>query len=420
VQADIRGPLSQPVVLGSATFVDGRIRHFALPHAIEALNGRVEFDAGGVRLDDVRGRLGGGDVTFGGRVRFTGFTPDSFAVTATGRNMRIRYPEGFRSLVDADLVLRGSVSKPTLSGSVLVNNAIWNGAFDVTGSGIFRVQGGGPAPRPVPQAPAESAFPINFDVRIEAPGTLKVQNRAVRLVSSADLTLRGTLEKPLLFGRVEVTRGEVLFEGNRYQVTHGTFDFANPRQIEPFFDIEAETRVRVPGETYRVVFHVTGTPQHIGAPELTSDPPLSQVDILTLLFGDPSNTTDPQLRALRAPGAAEQDLLAARAARLLASPVSSEVSRVFEQALGVDTVQITPSLGDISTQQLDRITPSARVTIGKRLSERVFLTYSQALSTSTQDQVILVEYNQSDRLSWIFSQNEDRTFAIDVRVRHVF
>jgi hypothetical protein len=176
----------------------------------------------------------------------------------------------------------------------------------------------------------------------------------------------------------------------------------------------------VPGETYRVVFHATGTPEQMGAIELTSDPPLSQVDILTILFGDPRDPNDPELRNLRAPGRAEQDLLAARATRLLVSPVSSEVSRVFEQTFGVDTVQITPSLGDVWTQQLDRISPSARLTIGKRISERVFLTYSQALSTSTQDQVILVEYNQSDRLSWIVSQNEDRTYAVNVRVRHVF
>ena len=419
VQAEVRGSLSQPVVLGSATLVDGRVRHFSLPHAIEALNGRIEFDAGGVRFDDLRGRLGGGEVTFGGRIGFNGVAPVEYAITATGRDMRIRYPEGFRSLIDADLVLRGPVARPTLSGSVLVNNATWNGSFDVTGSGLFRVQGS-EAPRPAPQAAAGSAFPLAFDVRVEAPGTLRIQNRAVRLTSSADLTLRGTYEKPLLFGRVEVLRGEVLFEGNRYQVTRGTFDFANPNKIEPFFDIEAETRVRVPGETYRVVFRATGTPEQMGAIELTSDPPLSQVDILTILFGDPRDPNDPELRNLRAPGRAEQDLLAARATRLLVSPVSSEVSRVFEQTFGVDTVQITPSLGDVWTQQLDRISPSARLTVGKRISERVFLTYSRALSTSTQDQVILVEYNQSDRLSWIVSQNEDRTYALNVRVRHVF
>jgi hypothetical protein len=96
------------------------------------------------------------------------------------------------------------------------------------------------------------------------------------------------------------------------------------------------------------------------------------------------------------------------------------VSRVVEQTLGVDAVQITPSLGDVWTQQLDQLTPSARLTIGKRLSERVFLTYAQAISATTTDQVIQVEYNQNDRLSWVLAQNEDRTYSLNVRVRHVF
>jgi hypothetical protein len=34
--------------------------------------------------------------------------------------------------------------------------------------------------------------------------------------------------------------------------------------------------------------------------------------------------------------------------------------------------------------------------------------------------VILLEYDQNERLSWVLSQNEDRTYALDVRVRHAF
>jgi hypothetical protein len=52
----------------------------------------------------------------------------------------------------------------------------------------------------------------------------------------------------------------------------------------------------------------------------------------------------------------------------------------------------------------------------------VYLTFSQSLSASstTRDQVILLEYDQNDRLSWVLSQNEDRTYSLDVRVRYVF
>jgi autotransporter translocation and assembly factor TamB len=257
-------------------------------------------------------------------------------------------------------------------------------------------------------------------VRVIAPSSLQIDNNVARIVSSADLTLRDTPDKPLLFGRAEIERGEVLFEGNRYLVTRGTIDFANPAAIQPFFDIEAETRVRVPGQTYRVSLRFTGTPDRI-TPTFTSDPPLPAVDVLALLFGESAQAGDIQaseLRSLSSPQDAELELLSAGAARLLASPISSQVGRVVERTLGVDTVQITPQLLTESTS-LQSLDPGARLTVGKRISTRAFLTYARSLR-GAHHEVILVEYDQSDRLSWIISRNEDRSFALDFRVRHSF
>ena len=38
----------------------------------------------------------------------------------------------------------------------------------------------------------------------------------------------------------------------------------------------------------------------------------------------------------------------------------------------------------------------------------------------TRDQIILLEFDESDTLSWVLSQNEDRTYALEVRKRHAF
>jgi hypothetical protein len=106
------------------------------------------------------------------------------------------------------------------------------------------------------------------------------------------------------------------------------------------------------------------------------------------------------------------------AALLLASPISSRVGSVLERTGALDVVQITPLLaGEVAFQQLN---PSARITLGRRVSARVFLTYSRTLGNSaTQDEVILLEYDQNDRVSWILSRNENRTFALDFRIRYV-
>jgi hypothetical protein len=105
--------------------------------------------------------------------------------------------------------------------------------------------------------------------------------------------------------------------------------------------------------------------------------------------------------------------------RALTGVVSAEVNRAVEEALRFDTFQLTTSLID-PTQQSARLDPAARVTVGKRLGRNVFLTYSRSLSSSTRDQIILLEIDQTDRLSWILSRNEDGTYALDLRMRRTF
>jgi len=413
--ADVRGPFNAPMFNGSASIAGGRIRHFALPHSLEAVNGRITFDAAGARLDGLTARLGGGLVRFDGRVGLAGYVPGELDVTARGEDMRIRYPEGFRSVIDADLALRGRAEAPVLSGAVLVKSALFSRRFDASLNLLELAGRATPAAAPA----GESTFPVRLDVRVVAPSTLRVENNVFRLVSSADLNLRGTFDRPLLFGRAEIERGEFMFEAKRYVITRGTIDFSNPTRIEPFVDLEAETRVRVPGQTYRVTASIAGTMARLQW-SLNADPPLPTVDILSLLL---SNTapTDPELARLRSPQEAEQQILQARAAQLLVSPLSAGVGRVVEQTFGVDTFQITPSLND-PTQQSSRLNPGARLTIGKRISSRAYLTFSQSLTpqSTSRDQIILLEYDQSDRLSWLLSQNEDRTYALEMRVRHAF
>ena len=250
---------------------EGRLRHFSFPHALEDLNGVVTFNASGIRLDDpgyttpLNGKLGGGAVKFGGRIGLVGYELSEFDVTATGDDMRLRFPEGMRSVVDATLALQGPATAPVLSGTVTVEHASWTRGFD-TSANVFSLGAGDETGLPG-AGPATSAatLPLRYDVRIVAPSTLRIENDQARIVASSELNLRGTFDRPLLFGRAEIERGDVRFEGRRYQVTRGSLDFTNPNRIQPFFDIEAETRVRVPGQTYRVTLRMAGTTERHAA-----------------------------------------------------------------------------------------------------------------------------------------------------------
>jgi translocation and assembly module TamB len=415
LEATLDGNLSAPLVNGALTVQNGRIRHFDLPNALENILGPIRFDSRTIRLDEVTARLGGGPVAFGGTIGIDGYQLGRIDVTMTGEQMRLRFPEGVRSVADAQLAVRGTPAAATLSGTVDVREAVYTRPFNL---GNNFVELGAAAAAVGGTGSSQTTLPLRYDVQINAPSTLQVRNNVVQMVARANMQLRGTYDRPQIFGRVEVDRGEFLFEGKRYRITRGSMDQANPTKFDPFMDLEMEAQVRVPGETYRVTITLNGTIDR-ALPGFSSDPPLPEAEILALLFSDVAPGQDVEFQRYSTDITPQQQLVRERATRALTGAVTNEVDRVAQQALGVDTFQLTPSLVDPNAQS-SRLDPGARLTIGKRLSTRLYLTYSRSLSSSTRDQIVLLEYDQTDQFSWILSRNEDGTYALDVRMRRAF
>ena len=245
-----------------------------------------------------------------------------------------------------------------------------------------------------------------------------IDDNDLRLAGHADLRLQGTPARFSILGNLDFDAGTIVALGNRFTVTHGSLNFNDPTRVQPLLDFEFETHVRVPGQDYRIVSRVTGTTDNF-IPTCTSDPPLPSADCLSLLLGQPPDVNRAELRALGAPQQDELNIMQSVFGQVAGAAVlqKSGVGSVVQRLSGVDTVQITPYFtNELAFQSLN---PTARVTVGKRISDRVYLTYSRALNAS-QYEVVLLEYDQSDRISWIISRNEDASFAIDFRIRYRF
>ena len=170
--------------------------------------------------------------------------------------------------------------------------------------------------------------------------------------------------------------------------------------------------MRVAGQNYRLTVGVTGPTQKL-VPSLNSEPFLPAADILALLFSDVRRTEDVELRALQNPTQRQTDLLSASAAETIAKPIA-DAGKLVQRTIGVDTFQLTPFLTDVNAQA-SRLNPTARLTIGKRISDRVYLTFSRSLASQINDQIILLEVDADERVSWVFSRNEDsQSYALEV------
>ncbi len=392
----LRGTAASPRVDGTLELVGAGLRVRGFPTGIEGLRGIVRFSERSAQLQEVSGSFGGGELEVAGSAGFDEGRLTSVDMQLLGRRVALRYPEGLRSVLDMELRLFGGATRQWLSGGIDVRYALWTRRYDLASELL--------AASAVAAPSASLREGLRFDIQVRAPGTLEVDNNLATLRARAELQVTGSSDAPVMLGRAEIDRGRVYFQGNTYTIRRGTIDFTNPRRIDPVFNIEAETRIR----SYRVTLNVNGTLERV-YPTLSSDPPLSAVQIVNLLAG----ADETQVASLTQSQSEQARMAAAGAATLAAGRISEQVGleRQAERLFGLNRFSIDPSLvkGDVAN-------PTARLTVGKRITPDLNVLYSIDLK-SGQEQLLSVEYTLSDRFSILLTSSEPGGLGVDVRVR---
>ncbi|HXY41546.1 MAG TPA: translocation/assembly module TamB domain-containing protein [Vicinamibacteria bacterium] len=405
---DVSGTSDSPRVQGTLVLDGAGVRMRGFPHGLEGLQGTVHFTESAAELREVSGTLANGRLTIEGEAAYAGGTLRSYDIRPVARGLALRYPEGLRSLLDAQLRLFGDADKQWVTGTVDVKQALYTRRYDIASELL------GARRALQPSEAGSSDEGARLDLRVQAPGTLRIDNNLATLAARADLAVQGTSRAPVITGRAEIERGRLYFQGRTYEVQRGTLDFVNPQRLDPLFDIEAETRVH----SYRVTLRVAGTLERV-TPTLSSDPPLSSLQILALLAGqdesEVANLTQTQARE-------RQGLLAGTGAATLAAGRLSEsvgLEREAERLFGLNRFSIDPSLlrGGATTR-------TARVTVGKRLTPDLNVLYSQDVR-GLEERILAVEYTLTDRFSLLLTHTDPGTaktgveqgWGFDVRIR---
>ncbi len=86
---------------------------------------------------------------------------------------------------------------------------------------------------------------MNFDIQIQTAPDIQVESTLTQDIDvEANLRLRGTFSNPAVLGRINITQGQVVFFGTKYNISQGSIAFYNPVRVEPMLDIDLETKAR--------------------------------------------------------------------------------------------------------------------------------------------------------------------------------
>ena len=89
------------------------------------------FNEDRLQLQELTARTGGGLLHCAGFITYSPSQGLGFNLSASGHEIRLRYPEGLSSTADASLLLSGSLKNALLSGEVTVTRLGVNPQFDL-------------------------------------------------------------------------------------------------------------------------------------------------------------------------------------------------------------------------------------------------------------------------------------------------
>ena len=377
---------------GSVVVRDGVLQHVDLPAALDGLGARIVLAPGEWRLEELGARLGGGRLEALGGMAMAGFEPGDFRFEIDGEGVRLAYPEGFRSQLDAGLVLsRTGASGPGLAGRITVSRGLYDQDIGIERAILARRR----ALEAVAGVEPDWTDELALDLQLLAPEGLWVRNDLASLEAHGELSIQGSLARPRVSGRIEaVEGGRIFFREVSYYVTRGSFDYLGGSIEDPRLAIRAETSVA----EYDVTLTISG---RLSAPvfELTSEPSLPTADIVALLV---AGATRDQFAATGG------GLSQAQAAAYLSSGLTSRLEASLRRSLGLDELKLDPVLVEGQTN------PTARVTVGKAISPRLSATYSTRLGSAQRD-VYQARYRLRERLDLVGTRDDDGSLSADVR-----
>ena len=385
IDVNARGTLDNPGVNGQIRLQNASFATQDMPLGLANLNATMQVTDTSVQITNGSGKLGGGQVTLGGSVIYRPQLQMNVAVSA--KSVRLRYPEGTRTIFDSDLTLNGNQQSSLLQGRVLIQSLSFTSDFDLSS---FMSQFTGTSAPPTGQSMADN---LKLQIAVQSTSQLSAGTSQLGIEGSANLRIIGTASDPVVIGRADLTSGDIFFAKNQYHLERGIITFANPNQTEPVLNMLITTIIN----QYNLSITVRGPIEKLQT-SYVSDPPLPPIDIINLIARGQTTT--------------EGAPTSFGASQVLAAGLG-QVSNQVTKLTGVEGLQLDPLIGG------ENANPSARIGIQKRVTKNFLFTFSTDV-TRPQSEIVQGEYQLTKRWAVSVVRDQSGGVAVDGKFRTNF
>ncbi len=371
------GSAAKPEVQGQIQIKDVVMTTADAPVGVEKLNGTVDISSDHVQISKMTGQVGGGQVSVGGSITYKPSL--QFNLALQGQSVRLRYPDGLRSLLDANLAFSGTTEASTLSGRVLIDSLSFTPDFDFAKFGDQFSTG---------SAISQPGFAdtVQLTIGVQSQEKLEATSSQISIEGQAALRVGGTVANPVITGRTTLTSGELFYRNVRYQLQTGVITFDNPNETHPVMNVSATTTV----EQYNLTLTMRGPLDKLTT-AYVSDPPLATADIINLIAQ--GKTTQ------------EANATSQSTDSIIASQAASQVSGGVQKLAGLSSLQIDPMIGGNGQN------PGAQIAIQQRVTKNLLFTFSTDVSQPGSE-MVQGEYQINKR--WSISAARDQLGGVSV------
>jgi autotransporter translocation and assembly factor TamB len=368
---EARGKLGNPDISLTALSNNCRLQIKGLPDLFTAIKIKATAVDNKLNLEYLTAATKEGEVMLSGKGQLRNLKLTDFDLVFKIKNGPAFYPDICTATVNAD----GNFIRENGEYNITANIEALEGTVEIkesetnNKSDIVYVDDSTVGETAINNEPPPETFSdhLTLDIKIHADGNVWYKQDTSKAEVMGDLRLLKEPKKPIAYlGSINIKQGYYDFLRNRFVITRGDLQFPGTPGFNPLLNIDGEYTEM---SEMKIMATVRGD-LHNPQIQLTSDPPQKDVEILSfLLFGKSSTNLTPQ----------EQASVETQVLGFIGRSTVLKVRDILGNKLTIDTLDI----------KKEEKTGDWRVSVGKYLGRKLFVSYTFGFSAEAEDKLRL-------------------------------